>query len=483
MSEIDLTGQLLDLAERQLTLSGELNDELALFEDWRKETSSVVDLKKWVVAGTGTAALTRTIGAATTVPKFYVVLSGPANSDAMRLRSRRRWDVGPDTWGTNTIYRKLIVEWEFRIGTVASIENTTCFMGLGASTTATRASDNLIGYVLTADALNAITDDGVGETVSAVGAPVVTNLHKLRMEIYAGTVDFYVDEVLQATHTTGAGEDLPDQAMYLHFYLPQEAAANGATLEIGNINSWYEGLPVPVVARSGSQASYLKALLARGMVTMQAVCDNEMASSLTTLVSKGLVGYGDDYFNNHFYAWVVKNASAVGTAPDGERRLITDYASATGTFTTNAFTASVEQNDVFLIVHESLVDILVNVQGIYDIVNAMLTTSETGGTLTTDGTEQNLYVNNVPIGAYKPLVLKLDTTNMAAGDIIDVKYYERAKSTGNFILQETRRFSDAQTQPLKKIPMYANRHGVRTTIQRIAGAADRAYDWEILMDS
>lgn len=482
MTSIDLEQRIRDLAERQLTVEQLLEAGSVLYEDWRKEESSVVDERKWKVAGTGTGAITRTIGAAITVPKFYVALSGATNADTMRLRSNRRWDVGPDTWGTNTIYRKLIIEWEARIGTVASAENTTFFMGLGAATTATRASNNLVGFILTADALNSITDDGIGETISAVGAPVVANLHKLRLEIRAGgIVDFYVDEVLQATHTT----NLPDQAMYLMFYMPQEAAANGAALDVGNIAAWYEGLPVPVMAAAASKESYTKAMLARGMIIMQAACNANMGASTSSLVSDDLVGYGDDYFNNHFYAWIIKNASAVGAAPDDEYRLITDYASATGTFTTNIFTANVEASDVFLVVHESLISLLVQLEAIYDIVNAMLQTSETGGTVTTNGAEQNLYVNNAPAGAYKPLILRLDCTGMLAGDAITVKTYSRVKSTGGLIQDGEFDFIGAQSPPQKLIRLDANRHGIRTTIRRTAveSATDKAYDWAVLMDA
>lgn len=478
MINIDLPGKLRDIAERAFTSEGRINDGLALFEDWRKEQSSVIDPEKWVVSGASTGGITRTVGSDATTPKMYMRLSGPANADTMRLRSRRRWDVGPDTWGTATVFRKLILEWEVKFATVASIDNTVFFMGLGATTTCSRASDNLIGFILTADALNSITDDAVGETINALGAPVLTNLHKIRMEISAGKVDFFVDETLQATHIA----NLPDQAMYLHFYLVQEAAANGATVDISNIAAWYEGLPAPIMAYSAPSSGYLKALLARGMIVMQATCNTNMAASTTTLVSDDLSGYTDDYFNNHFYAWVIKNASVVGAAPDGEKKLITDYASATGTFTTNAFSANVEASDVFLVVHESLIDILVNVEAIYDIVNAMLVTSETGGTLTTDGTEQNVYVNNIPAGVFKPLILKLDCTNMAAGDAVTLRSYDRITSTGNSRLRETKNLNGAQSPPIRDIVLYPNRHGVRTTIQRIAGAGDRSYDWEVLID-
>jgi len=199
-----------------------------------------------------------------------------------------------------------------------------------------------------------------------------------------------------------------------------------------------------------------------------------------------LAGFPDDIFGNEFYVQVIHNANAVGNPPESEIRLITDYTGATGTFTTNAFSANVEANDLVCVIHESLITpglevLSATVSDIYDMVNALLTTMETGDTLTTDGTVQNLYVNNAPSGVFKPLVLKLDTTNMIAGDAITVTVNERLSATGGFVKQEEKAFNGVQDPALKKIQLYPNRFGITVTIQRTAGV-DRTYTWEVFSD-
>jgi len=81
------------------------------------------------------------------------------------------------------------------------------------------------------------------------------------------------------------------------------------------------------------------------------------ASSTTVIPIDDLAGYGDDFFNNQYYMQVLKNANSAGNAPEKQVRKITDYASATGTFTCDAFSAAVEADDVCLILHESLIAI------------------------------------------------------------------------------------------------------------------------------
>ena len=92
-----------------------------------------------------------------------------------------------------------------------------------------------------------------------------------------------------------------------------------------------------------------------GGLVVKGTCDAGMIASTTAIVAAGLGGYGDDYFNTKYYMQVLKNASAVGTAPETEIRQITDYVSATGTFTVTAFTVNVEASDEIFIMHESLV--------------------------------------------------------------------------------------------------------------------------------
>lgn len=84
-------------------------------------------------------------------------------------------------------------------------------------------------------------------------------------------------------------------------------------------------------------------------------CDAGMAASATSIVCADFIGWGDDYFNLKYYMQVTKNASAVGTAPENEIRQITDFATATGTFTVTAFSANVQENDEIAVFHETIV--------------------------------------------------------------------------------------------------------------------------------
>lgn len=77
-------------------------------------------------------------------------------------------------------------------------------------------------------------------------------------------------------------------------------------------------------------------------------------ASTTEIAIAALAGYGDDFFNNKYYMQVLHNADSAGDAPEAQVRKITDYVSATGTFTVDAFSANVGQ-DLCVILHESLV--------------------------------------------------------------------------------------------------------------------------------
>jgi tetrahydromethanopterin S-methyltransferase subunit B len=80
-------------------------------------------------------------------------------------------------------------------------------------------------------------------------------------------------------------------------------------------------------------------------------------NSTTAIVDASLAGYGDDFFNGHFYMQVLHNDNSATNAPEDETKLITDYVSSTGTFTCDAFSSAVQENDLIVILHESLVAI------------------------------------------------------------------------------------------------------------------------------
>jgi hypothetical protein len=102
---------------------------------------------------------------------------------------------------------------------------------------------------------------------------------------------------------------------------------------------------------------YMQSLLA-GITAGQVILQGAAAAgtnSKTAVAITVLAGYGDDFFNNQFYMQILKNANSAGNAPEKQTRKITDYVSATGTFTMDAFGAAVEASDICLILHESQV--------------------------------------------------------------------------------------------------------------------------------
>jgi hypothetical protein len=80
----------------------------------------------------------------------------------------------------------------------------------------------------------------------------------------------------------------------------------------------------------------------------------EAGSNATTIVCSNLAGYGDDYFNNKWWAQILKNDNSVGNAPEREIREVTDYVTASGTFTVTSFSAAAETDDKFVLLHISL---------------------------------------------------------------------------------------------------------------------------------
>ena len=79
------------------------------------------------------------------------------------------------------------------------------------------------------------------------------------------------------------------------------------------------------------------------------VCDSGMTASKITIVCDDIKDFGDDYFNDGWLMYIAHNDDAPGTAPEGETRDITGYVSTTGTFTTAAFSADVEEDDVVIV--------------------------------------------------------------------------------------------------------------------------------------
>ena len=106
-------------------------------------------------------------------------------------------------------------------------------------------------------------------------------------------------------------------------------------------------------------------------LSYQGTCNSGMTGSTTSIVCAELAGYGNDFFNDHYWMQIITNANSIGAAPESEYKQITDYVSTTGTFTVDAFSANVEENDEILIIHESLREAMIIRGGPYSIGSVM----------------------------------------------------------------------------------------------------------------
>lgn len=116
---------------------------------------------------------------------------------------------------------------------------------------------------------------------------------------------------------------------------------------------------------------------------------------------------------------------------------------------------------------------------VVNLLASILTLTETGGMITTDGTEQDVYVNNSPSGIFEPRIFQLDFTNQTAAETTVVRTYYRIKSGGAFIKQTETTYAGVQDPLLNTIDLEENRFGFKVTIEKTAGA-NRDYDYEVL---
>ena len=123
----------------------------------------------------------------------------------------------------------------------------------------------------------------------------------------------------------------------------------------------------------------------------------------------------------------------------------------------------------------------------FDMVNAILTLQETGGSVTTDGNEQNIYINNAPLGVFRPVVCYVDLDAMVGGDTTVFRIYYRIAPGGGLQLMDFQQYVGidgglASGIKLIAIDLTPARYGVQITIQRTV-QGDRAYPWSVFVEA
>ena len=118
--------------------------------------------------------------------------------------------------------------------------------------------------------------------------------------------------------------------------------------------------------------------------------------------------------------------------------------------------------------------------------DALLALSSTGGTLTADGTEQTLYIDNEPLGCTMGRRLYVDLDAMQGGDTTVIRVYYRLSDGGGLQLLDYATYTGADgglanNIKLITIDLGPYRHGIQATLEQTAGT-NRTYPWEIFLE-
>jgi len=122
-----------------------------------------------------------------------------------------------------------------------------------------------------------------------------------------------------------------------------------------------------------------------------------------------------------------------------------------------------------------------DVDAIEAIAEAEAILEETGGTLTTDGTEQNVYINNAPEGVYEPRWFNINFTNHTVTETVVLRTYYRNVDGGGSIQDDSETFAGVPVNLLLWVQLKPTRYGVRVTVEKTAGT-NRAYVWEVFYE-
>lgn len=97
------------------------------------------------------------------------------------------------------------------------------------------------------------------------------------------------------------------------------------------------------------------------------------------------------------------------------------------------------------------------------------------GTQTADGSEDALTTDTTN-ATYSLLV---DLTNMANGDIVELRVYTKVLSTGSLDLVWKGTFANAPLAVVAQSPFVPSDQSIKATLKQIAGT-NRNYDWKLL---
>lgn len=154
--------------------------------------------------------------------------------------------------------------------------------------------------------------------------------------------------------------------------------------------------------------------------------------------------------------------------------------------TTDAAIAAlaVTQAVILAVVRDTNADLVIvdaNIDAIQVISEAEAILEETGGELTTDGTEQTIYINDAPAGNYVPKWLTVDFANQTVTETIRILVYYRISPAGPWVVDDRETIVGVPVNAGISIDLHEARYGIWITIEKTAGT-NRAYDWTVFYE-
>lgn len=114
-----------------------------LDEEWKDEVGGI-DLSVWTLTDPATgAAWSRGASGA-----YLRATAAPNANEVARIRSDQRYIAAPNVYSTNTILKRLIVEFELKLTNLANIDRSNSLFGLTTAVGDNRTSNNIIGWDL-----------------------------------------------------------------------------------------------------------------------------------------------------------------------------------------------------------------------------------------------------------------------------------------------------------------------------------------------
>ena len=260
-------------------------------------------------------------------------------------------------------------------------------------------------------------------------------------------------------------------------------------------------MPYPLndakIAKRSNVLEQHNGLVFRGTVTTYTDTTHFKVSSLPDY------GNADDFpdeFFKDYYAYVVWDAGATGAAPQGESQPVSAYSSLDGGFTHTAFTVPVAVGDEILLIHPSALNASVladldeikgtgfvtaddSLEAISTEISEILDLTRTEGDITVSAAETNLFIDDAPTKINNGISIKINTSNMAAGDTFKFREKYRIKSGGGYEeIADPVSLTGAQASPLYIIKLDAYRYGCTVTAEKIAGT-DRNFEIEAIVEA